>query len=125
MLISKRGTTMVESTVVFPLVIMCIAAVICILAFMYKEVGDNVRVHMEINKQRGLETETVFTYNKALYGVYTYTGRHNLIKCCFGEKTLRFQGRGLLKSSFSKNLDSRGYVVDEKKTIRFADFFGK
>ncbi len=119
----RKGSTIVEAAVVFPLVILTVTAVIYILAFMYDEAAAQVEMHLALNAHMGRETRTVITYSNVPENANIYEGKKDIEKCYFAENGLRFGKKGLLRHSFMKRLESRIYSVDEKKHIRYSDFF--
>lgn len=122
---SKKGSSMVEAAVIFPLVILAVMAVIFILVFLFQEVTYNSRIHVALNATMGSETETVETYKNVPAGIKPYKSVHGIGECYYAESGLTFQKRGLLNKSFTKTLEGRVYSVDEKKFIRYTDFFSE
>ena len=120
---SKRGTTMVEAALIFPLVILTVMTVIFILTFMFQEVAGHSRLHLALNAEMGKETGTVETFKNVPAEVRPYKSFHGVSECYLAEKDLRFTKKGLLSGSFTKVMESRVYSVDEKKFIRYTDFF--
>lgn len=120
----ERGTTMVEAAVIFPLVILASIAVVFILGYMYSQVHSNAKMHLALNDVMGSESETVFTKSKVPKGINTYESPSFSGKTWHASESIRFQKRGLLKA-FSKESESRVYEVDEKKYIRYHDFFNE
>ena len=56
---SKRGGTIAEAAVVFPVVIIVVLTVIYILIVLYTEASTAARDHLALRKESGIRTETV------------------------------------------------------------------
>ncbi|MEG0156344.1 MAG: pilus assembly protein, partial [Anaerovoracaceae bacterium] len=82
---NKKGSSMVEATIVFPLVILVVMAVILILAFLYNEVATSTKSHLALTEAMGRETETVWVYKNVPENIAVTQGRH-LLKPCFFSK---------------------------------------
>ncbi len=119
----KKGGTIVEAAFVLPLIILSVMAVIYMLAFMYNETATNTLMHLKLNEKMGTETGTVKTYKNVPQNITVYEGTNNFKKVFLAEKNIRFKRSGLLQNSFSKKKEGRVFLVDEKKYIRYSDFF--
>lgn len=120
---NKKGSSMVEAALVFPMVVLTVMAVIFILVFMFQQVACNARLHLALNATMGRETGTVETYRNTPVNVKPYKAFHAISECYYAESGLQFRKKGVLLNSFTKTLESRVYSVDEKKFIRYTDFF--
>lgn len=119
----KKGGTMVEAAVVLPLIMLSVMAVIYILSFMYNETATNTLMHLKLNEKMGTETGTVKSYKNVPQNITVYEGTYNFKRVFLSEKDIKFRRSGLLQNSFSKKKESRVFSVDEKKYIRYSDFF--
>ncbi len=123
MAFNKKGSTMVEAAVVFPLVILTVVAVIFILTFLFQQVTYNARLHLALNATMGQETDTVMTYRNVPDDIKPYPSFYGIFPSYYADRGLHFSKKGLLNKSFTKVLESRVYTVDEKKFILYTDFF--
>lgn len=125
MLRDKKGTTTVEAAVVLPLVILTLISVIIIMINMYCEIHSNVRNHLAVSEETGKISGTVRTYKNRPEGISLREGTHLFRKCVYGTETFELKKGGLLDHSISRDMESRGYCIDEKKLARYVDFFDK
>ena len=121
-LLDRKGTAMVEAALVFPLVILSVAAVITIMIFLFEEDASTARVHIAANARMGKETETVKVMKNVPNKINVESGYKILGKCWIAEDELVFRGNGLLDKNFSKDKESYVYETDEKQYIRIVDF---
>ncbi|MEE3362777.1 MAG: hypothetical protein VZQ84_04360, partial [Anaerovoracaceae bacterium] len=119
------GSAIVEAAVALPLIILAVITMIYILLNMFAIVRSDVRMHAAANERAGQVSRTWNTYRHHPKGINVSDGRYIYRKCVYAKETLRFGRAGLLNRSITRNMESRGYVTDEKKFIRYADFFDK
>lgn len=105
------------------MVILSVVALIYIVSFLYNETVTGAKVHVAANAAMGRETGVSVTHRHFPLG--TGTGKGTLLSepAYFGRDEVKFKKRGLFKSSFTKKVESGTYEVDEKKFIRYRDFF--
>jgi hypothetical protein len=114
---------MVEAAVVLPIVILCVMAVIYILVFLYGEVAAGAKMHVAANARMGEETGVSLTKKHVPHGISVYSGSTAFGKAYYADSSVRFRRSGLIRRSFTKQLRTYTYEVDEKKLIRYTDFF--
>jgi hypothetical protein len=114
---------MVEAAVVLPVVILCVMAVIYILVFLYSEVAAGAKIHVAANAEMGKQTGVSVTKKHIPHGVSVYEGGSVSGKVYFADSSVRFRRSGILRHSFTKQIRTYTYEVDEKKLIRYTDFF--
>jgi hypothetical protein len=119
---SLPGTTMVEAAVVFPLVILSVAAVICILLFLFDETVTHARLHAAVRAASGKGTETVLVYRNVPGVIRTFADRRGMRPVQRAEETAAARGGGLLPRRLQKRIGSSAYEVNEKRFIRNVDF---
>ena len=115
----KKGGTIVEAAVVLPVVSLAVVAVIFILSAMFQQVSADAAIHVALNEAAGRDSDTV----KVLDHVADDIDKYSSGNIYYGEKQLFFRKGGLLTKRYSRTVQSRTYIVDEKKYIRYADFF--
>lgn len=113
---NKKGTTMVEAAVVFPLVILVIMAVIYILIFLFQQAETQSKMHIALRKESGILSKTV-VYQMRIDEKYPIYKKSKQV-CFQGE--LHFRKRGILKS-LDKPISAYGYIVDEREYVRYLD----
>lgn len=112
----KKGGTIVEAAMVFPLVILAVLTLIYILIFFYQVTETNVKMHLALRAESGKLSETL-DYGEqpeAPYPVYKKAG-----SVCY-KGTLSFLEAGLLKSLY-KEISASKYVDDERAFIRLME----
>ena len=119
----RKGTAVVEAALVLPIVILSVMAVIYILLFIYNEVAAGAKVHVAANAEMGRQTGASVTKRHIPHGISVSEGNAPLGKAYFGTAAVKFRKSGLFKNSITENIETYTYEVDEKKLIRYRDFF--
>lgn len=119
----RKGSAMVEAALVLPIVILSVMAVIYILLFLYNEVAAGAKVHVAANAEMGRQTGVQTTKRHIPHGISVSEGGALLGKAYYGAGTVKFRKTGLFRRSFTESIETYTYEVDEKKLIRYSDFF--
>lgn len=120
---TKKGSAMVEAALVLPVVILTVMAVIYILVFLYNETAVRAKVHVAANAKMGDETGVSITKKHIPHGIGVTKGSALLGSAYYADGSVSFKKKGILKNSFTKQINTYTYEVDEKKLIRYTDFF--
>ncbi len=124
-MVSKKGSSIVEATIVLPIIILVLISLVSIVHYMYKGVEKNVATHLAITNVIGAEEETTFYYGRIPNGIS--------IKKTQGIFTTRIEAStpnislqiGVLANRFQKNIVSKGEGTNEKDYILGRDLFEK
>lgn len=116
---NKKGTSMVEAAVVFPLVILAVAALIQILVFFYQLTETNVKMHLALRAESGSISQTVIyeTAEEPPFPVYKAGNR------LYYSARLSFLEKGILRQ-IHKDIAARHYINRESAAIRSFDLAG-
>ena len=119
---NKKGGTMIEAALVFPLIILSLMGIIGILMFLVEDAAGQAGLHQVLRSEAGTKTNT-------------YLGHQGLSKAAVGEEfrgiycvvtgkvSIAFDGSGILSRSFRKPLMGYQYLTDERKYARYIDLF--
>lgn len=118
----QKGGVMVEAALVFPMIILALMAVITILTFLFEEAATQAEVHLVIRTEAGHQTGTFHgqpgssnvTIDKSIKGF------QSIMK---GSTFLTFEGSGMLSGAFHKPITGYQHLTDERKYVRYMDFF--
>lgn len=119
---NKKGGTMIEAALVFPLIILTLMAIIGILMFLFEAAAAQAELHQAIRTEAGHETGT-YHGQPGSTAVATDRGMRGIYSVMNGKSSTFFQGTGLLQRSFSEPLWDYQYLTDERKYARAIDFF--
>ena len=100
---SKRGTAMVESAVVLPLVIMTVAVIVYILIFMHQQVSIRSKMHLALSSEGGKASDTVRTLRTESPRFPVYKSGKSKMGTVYYEGTVSFAKRGLLSRTYAEN----------------------
>ena len=115
-MINKKGSAVVEATMVFPVMIFAVIAVIYILIYFFGQLNSQVKLHSALRAECGSLCDNLFYVNhdgavpvyrsgKKLYGYRTVSSPENSF----------IEGR-------HKEIRAEKYMIDETLFVRLADF---
>ena len=119
----EDGSTIVEAAMVMPLVLISLIAMLITMVFLVESLFMQSNIHLYLQAKAGEESET--RISKSVESFEATSQRRNMVKVLSVEKTKYMTGGDLLPRTFKKNVDADAYVINEKKIIRYKDFFGK
>lgn len=119
----EDGSTIVEAAMVMPLVLISLIAMLITMVFLVESLFMQSNIHLYLQAKAGEESET--RISKSVESFEATSQRRNMVKVVSVEKTKYMKGGYLLPRTFKKNVDADAYVINEKKIIRYKDFFGK
>ncbi len=119
---NKKGSTMVESALVFPLVVLSLVAIIMILVFLLSENVVRVEAHHAIRVECGERTGTYIGESKNT-DVTIVRKQNGVFSILEGTQNVHFNGSGILEGAYNKSVCGFQHLLDEQKYIRYADLF--
>lgn len=123
--IGNSGSTIVEAAVVMPIVIMAIISVVLMGVFLIYSTFFQVSLHWELIDKEGVKSKTknIYQEDKRVYEISKdFTNGKQYF---YTEQDFETKGGVLLPNMLKGNIDGRIYVINEKETIRYFDFFKK
>ena len=135
----RRGSTMVEAAIVFPIIVLSVLTVIYILLSMYSQTVTSVKLHLELAEAAADESGTriygetadrliyAAAGNKTVYelfsGIETDTGdlKGIINKKIAGKGSDKARAKGLINRSVQRDFDDEIDIIDEEEYIRCAD----
>lgn len=121
MRLNRKGSTMMEAAVVFPLVILSVTTVVFMLGFLFQETACKARLHVAVNAAAGNHADTVETYRNVPETIQPYAEHAGLRKGWFAEETLNAEPKGLLTRRLIRTKVSRAYEINETRYLRLVD----
>ena len=112
---NKRGGAIVESVMVFPLVVLSVAALISMMSYFYLQLNQRVDMHTALRMESGLVCGNLFyaNYEEAPFPVY------KKVQQLYSEGAVSLQS-GFLLHKRDKKIYARKYLIDEAKVVRMA-----
>ena len=110
---SKRGSAIVESVMIFPLVVMSAVILIFIMIYFHTQICERVDMHIMLRAESGKLCENMFYQNDINSDFTVYKEAHQI----YSKKRYESEGNLLLDKN-SKEIYARKYLVDEVKYIR-------
>jgi hypothetical protein len=121
---NRKGGAMIEAALVLPLVILSIFAIIGILMFLFEEAAAQADLHGGIRFDAGKQTGTYHGWTRS-QKVVAERGFRGVYPVVEGTSSVVFEGAKILPGPVKKPLQAHIYIVDERKYIRYVDFFSR
>ena len=117
MKVKKKGTTIVEATMVFPLVIAGVISVLYIIIGMYSSLSLQSSVHMSLRNEAGLLSETVYRTEtvKEFEIERKMLGIRSIITI---EESREYKASKLFAKKIARTERGRSYIIDEAELVR-------
>ena len=112
---NKKGGAIAESVMVFPLVVLSVAAIISMMAYFYMQLSQRVDMHMVLRAESGMVCGNMFYGNIGENDFSVYKKSQQL----YSEDVVTFRDSGILMSR-EKSQAARKYLIDEVKFVRMA-----
>jgi hypothetical protein len=118
---SKKGTTMVEAAMIFPLVIAGVIAVLYIVIGMYQSLSLQSSLHLALRKECGERTQTVYRMEE-MQDFKAETGRNGIRPVVKMKAEREYQIHIILQDRITRKEEGRSYLIDEPELIRILSF---
>ncbi len=116
---NRRGSTMVEAAVVFPLVILTVITCILICMFCYDQTAEQCRMHMAMRAQAGeLTGRTVCLRDIGPWEGQLSPGRSGIFRTINGKERIIMKNQGIVSERISGDLESLWHASDGVSYIR-------
>ena len=108
---------MVEASMVFPIVIAAVIAVIYMVICLYSSLSDQVLMQLAIREEAGIKSETVVRTGYFME-ITPDDGRLGMSRILSVKEKNHYQMKGLFSKTVSRTDDCRVYVIDEAELVR-------
>lgn len=119
---NQKGSTIVEASLVFPIIILSIMAMIAILMFLFEEAAAQAELHLVIRTEAGRQTGT-FHGSSGSSTVSVGRGFYGIHSVMNGKSSVTFEEIEILPLPVHKSLVAYQHLIDERKYARYIDFF--
>ena len=114
---NKKGTTIVEASIIFPLVIAAVMAVLYIVIGLYTSLSLQTSLHLALRKQCGEDTQIVYRLDE-IRAFDTVKVNLNKRSALSGEETREYRIRGIFADRITREESGSFYLVDDTKIVR-------
>lgn len=112
---NKKGGAIVEAALVFPVMILTIVAVLCMLVYFWGQINARTAMHVDLRAESGricgnfryVDHESELQFYKSVQGIYSYDA-------------VQSKKQGLLKER-KKDIQARKYLIDEVQLVWITD----
>ena len=121
---SRKGTTMVEAAMIFPLVIAAVIAVIYIVLSLYSSLSLQASLHLALRKEGGELSQTTYRLQemKEFQSKKDSVGIRPVLRT---EWEREYRINTLFQARSTRKAEGRVYLVDEAERIRILYFKGE
>ena len=116
---NKKGNAMVESAMIFPLVILTVVALIYIMIYFYGQLSDKVDMHVTLRAESGEICENMHYKTIDDYGFTVYKEAQQI----YSNGNLHMD-KAVLLNVREKNFSARKYLIDETEYVRLVRLLG-
>ena len=117
----EDGSTIVEASLVMPLVLLSMIAIVLTIVFLVESLFVESNVHSYLKYKAGVISNTRIVRSVESY--QEQTGRRNMVKIVAVDLNHYMKGGYLLPQRLKTKVAADSYVINEKKIIRYKDFF--
>lgn len=114
---NKKGTTMVEASMIFPLVIAAVMAVLYIVIGLYLSLSLQSSLHLSLRKECGESTQTVMRLEECKQYPST-EDRVGFRPVLIVEEEKEYRTKGIFSNRIIRTEYGRLYIVDEAEIVR-------
>lgn len=119
---NTKGSAMVEATLVFPIIILTLMALLSIMMYLFEDTASQTDLHNALRSAAGQKTGT-YIGSQGSSRVSLDTDFEGIYRVMRGRTTVTFEGDRLLQRSFQKPMSAYLYLTDERKYVRIIDLF--
>lgn len=119
---SRRGSTMIEATMVLPLLILSVITCVLICMFFYDTTITQCKLHQALRCEAGRVTGQTTNLNPPHYdaGKLSLTESPlDIIRTVTGKEHTDMIHQGILRNRVSANMESTWYAADGVKYVRY------
>lgn len=113
---NKKGAAIVESVMVFPLVIVSVITLIFMMVYFYAQLNERVDMHIALRAESGRLCENMFYGTEASDKFSIYKKPQQL----YSSSIVDIEGN-LISKGKEKEIAARKYLIDECKFVRMSD----
>lgn len=120
---NKRGSAVVEASMVFPIVIAAVIAVIYIVICLYSSLSFQTGMQLSVRQESGKQSETVFRAD-SFQKMPVKESRIGISRILYAEGKNNYKMKGMISATVSRTDYCRVYIIDETEVVRkvyFAD----
>jgi hypothetical protein len=118
---SKKGTTMVEAAMIFPLVVAGVVAVLYIVIGMYLSLSLQSSLHLSLRNECGELSKTVYRLDE-IVEFKAETDRKGIRPVVRMEEEREYRINILFKDRITRKEEGRSYLINEPELIRILSF---
>lgn len=116
----KKGAALVEASMIFPLVIAGVMAVIYIMVGLYSALSLQAALQLSIRKEAGELSQTIYRSDndKMIRSIRSNEERFGVSKVLTAVEGKKYKTSGLFTKQIKRTEKGRVYVLDEAETVR-------
>ena len=116
---SKRGSYIMEASLVLPILIFAVITVVLIIMFFYSQMTERSQMHIALRQESGLQTETMKNEVSLDWDGEIYTKKGAAGVDVTGKKYLLMEHRGILSKKGAFAIQGSCSGVDAAQYVRY------
>ncbi|HIU25853.1 MAG TPA: hypothetical protein IAC50_05095 [Candidatus Copromorpha excrementigallinarum] len=121
---SRRGSYIMEVSLIMPFTILTVITVVLIIMFFFSSVKEQSRFHMELRKEAAEATEKTAFLHSSQYKGKIYTEDFISGARAYGTAEVSMLHRGILREKHRQKTEGSGYGADGPGYVRFCSLAG-
>lgn len=119
---SKKGSYIVEASVVLPIIILVTITIVLIIMFFYSQMAEQSRMHVFLRCEAGVLSEKNFYVHDANWDGEMHSKKGLTEFEIYGKKYLIMDNKGMLSKKGVFIIEDRCRKVDGAKYVRYCNF---
>lgn len=116
---SKRGSYILEASIVMPVIIVAVVTVVLIIMFFYSQMTEQAKMHMALRMEAGIASETTYTAYDPEWDGEIYIKKNAAGAELYGKKYVVMSNRGLLEKKGIFVVEDKCVAVDAPRYVRY------
>ena len=121
MKISKRGSYIMEASVVLPVIILAVVTSVLVIMFFCSQMTDRSRMHIELRSEAGEITKKTYYQHKKNLDGEIYKEKKGSYGEIYGKKYLIMENKGLLDKKGIFVVEDKCCFVDATQYVRYCN----
>lgn len=114
---NRKGSAIVESVLIFPVVILTLTALICMMTYFYAQLCSRVEMHVMLRAESGRLCGNMYYKDIDERGFTIYKEAQQIYSCHVTESA-----RHAVLADRDKEISARKYLIDETEIVRTTGF---
>ena len=121
MKINKKGSYIIEASVVLPMVVLAVVTSVLVIMFFCSQMTERSHMHIELRSEAGEATKKTYYYHRQNWDGEIYKEKKGSYGEIHGKKYLIMKNKGLLAKKGTFIVEDKCSFVDGPQYIRYCN----